>query len=70
MPPKRTEPKVTENVKKALATLLDDEKLLLDLHVVFARLYEKANVKLTRAEKSSLFSEIAAEIASGHRPIG
>jgi hypothetical protein len=58
----RVRARVTADVKKALEMLASDPKLVLALHRVLARLYKKANVDLTPAEKAGLFKEIGASI--------
>jgi hypothetical protein len=54
----RVRSRVTENVEKTLEVLKSDPKLLLAMHRTFARLYKKAGVTLTPAEKAGLFKEI------------
>lgn len=66
--PTTARPKITANVKKALGVLAGDPKLTRELHEVLARLYEKAGVKLTQAEKAALLAEVGASI--GQRKYG
>ena len=68
--PEEVEPTFTENVTKTFDVYVDQPKLISDLHEVLGRLYEKAKVHLTRAEKAALLIVIGKAIAKGVGPGG
>lgn len=65
----KVRPRVTVDVKKTLEVLASNPQLVLALHRVFARLYKKAGVRLTQAEKAGLFKEIGAAILKAPKHI-
>jgi hypothetical protein len=68
--PESVKPRFTVSVKEAFEVYVESPALIRALHAVMARLYKKAHVRLTRAEKSALLIMIGRAVAKGIGPGG
>lgn len=63
-----SEPATSHNVRKVVETFKKDPQLLLEMHQVLTKAYEKAGVTLTQSEKAQVLSALAAG-SRGHSVI-